>query len=74
MWDLISQIAIAVLGLASIFLVAKKIKWGFVLGLATQPFWFITSYLNGQWGVFVLSIGYTFVWCFGIYEWFYKKK
>lgn len=73
-YDLISQIGLSILGISAIILVAKKNKWGFVLGLLSQPFWFITSYLNQQWGVFILSIVYTFSWCFGIYEWFLKKK
>lgn len=74
MWENISQIAILVLGVASIVLVAKKNKWGFVLGLAVQPFWFITSFLNKQWGIFIVSFVYTLSWIFGIYEWFFKNK
>lgn len=74
MWDIISQIGIAILGISSVILVAKKNKWGFVLGLAAQPFWFITSFLNHQWGIFFLSLVYTGSWIFGVYEWFYKDK
>jgi len=73
-YDLISQIGLSILGISAIILVAKKNKWGFVLGLLSQPFWFITSYLNKQWGVFFLSIVYLFSWGLGIYEWFFKKK
>ena len=73
MWDTISQIAIPVLGGVAIILVAKKNKWGFVLGLLSQPFWFITSFLNEQWGVFFVSIIYAASWSLGIYEWFFKK-
>ena len=72
--DTIAQIGIAVFGVAAVMLVAKKNKWGFVLGLASQPFWLITSYLNKQWGVFFLSIIYLFSWSLGIYNWFYKDK
>jgi nicotinamide riboside transporter PnuC len=71
--DLIAQIGISVFGVLAIILVAKKNKWGFVFGLASQPFWLITSYLNKQWGVLLLSVIYIFSWAFGIYEWFYKK-
>ncbi len=72
MWDAISQIAIVFLGAGSIILVAKKNKWGFVAGLAAQPFWYITAFINEQWGVFLVSFIYTISWCFGIYEWFFK--
>ncbi len=74
MWDLISQIAIGLFGISAIILVAKKNKWGFVLGLISQPFWYITSYMNKQWGIFAHSLVYTFNWGFGIYEWFFKGK
>ena len=74
MWDNISQIAIFILGINSIILIARKSKWGFVFGLLAQPFWFITSFVNKQWGVFFLSIIYTFSWVYGIYEWFFKNN
>lgn len=73
MWDTISQFAIFTLGAGSIILVAKKNKWGFVLGLFAQPFWFITAFTNQQWGVFLVSIVYAGSWSFGIYEWFFAE-
>jgi len=73
-WDMIAQVGIAVFGVAAIILVARKNKWGFVFGLLSSPFWFITSYVNQQWGVFFLNIIYFFSWAYGIYEWFYKGK
>jgi len=74
MWDTISQFVIFFTGVAAIFLVARRNKWGFVLGLIGQPFWFITTYLHGQWGLFFLNFAYAFVWGYGIYEWFFKKS
>ena len=74
MFNIIVQAAIFILGTLAIVLVAKKNKWGFVAGFFSQPFWIITSYKNQQWGVFLVSIIYTFSWAFGIYEWFYKDK
>lgn len=74
MWDAIAQIAIVILGTSSIILVARKNKWGFVLGLLAQPFWYITSYLNQQWGVFFVAIIYTISWSYGVYEWFFRSK
>ncbi|MFA6190002.1 MAG: nicotinamide mononucleotide transporter [Candidatus Staskawiczbacteria bacterium] len=76
MWslDIIANIGVAILGITAIILVAKKNKWGWVIGLSSQPFWLITSYINEQWGVFILTIVYIFTWSFGIYEWFSKDK
>jgi len=72
--DSIAQLGIAIFGVSAIILVARKNKWGFVIGLISQPFWLITSYLNKQWGVLLLSAVYVFSWAYGVYEWFYKKK
>ncbi len=74
MFDIIAQFGVAIFGTMAIILVAKKNKWGFVFGLLSQPFWFITSFQNRQWGVFLLSVIYMGSWIFGIYEWFYKDK
>jgi nicotinamide riboside transporter PnuC len=72
--ETISQIAIAILGVTAITLIAKKNRWGFVIGLISQPFWLYSSYENKQWGIFLLSVIYIFSWAFGIYEWFFKNK
>ncbi len=71
--DIVSQIAIPILGLPAIFMVAKKKRWGFVVGLSQQPFWFFTTIYNHQWGITLLSVGYTISWIMGIYEWFWKE-
>lgn len=73
-FDTIAQIGIAIFGITAIILVAKKNKWGFVFGLLSQPFWFITAYLHQQTGVLLLSIIYCAGWAFGIYNWFFKGK
>jgi len=74
MWDTIAQIGLAIFGVTAIILVAKKNKWGFVFGLLSQPFWFISSFTNKQWGIFLLNIIYSFSWSYGIYVWFFKNK
>ena len=72
--DAVSQIAIALFGLSSIFLIAKKNKWGFVLALIAQPFWFITTYIHEQWGIFALSFVYGGTWLYGFYQWFFTDN
>lgn len=74
MVDLISQICIAVFGVGAIILVSLKNKYGFILGLISQPFWVITLVINEQWIILFLSAIYTGSWCFGIYNWFFKKE
>lgn len=74
MWETIVQIAIFILSASAILLVAKKNKWGFVIGLTSQPFLLYTSYIHEQWGIFIVSIVYVFSWILGIYEWFFKDE
>lgn len=38
MWDVISQGVIFLTGISAIVLIARKNRWGFVLGLAGMPF------------------------------------
>ena len=72
--DAISQIIIFVFGLTAIFLLScLKNRWGNVVGLLTQPFWYITTWYHQQWGLFALSFVYTLVWCIGIYRWFFQN-
>lgn len=72
--DAVAQIGLTVFGLTALIMVVKKNKWGFVVGLVSQPFWIATSLINQQGGVFIVSVAYSFIWIMGIYEWFYKKE
>ncbi len=72
--DTISQFGMLIFGVTAILLVSHKNKWGFVVGLLSQPFFFLTSYINNQWGLFILSFAYTASWIYGIYMWFYKHE
>jgi len=42
--------------------------YGPIFGIICQPFWFITSWQNKQWGIFALAVWYLFVWTFGFYN------
>lgn len=69
--DTVSQYALFILSVLSMFLVARKNKWGFVVGLASQPFWIFTAYVNEQVGVFLNTLVFICFWIYGIYRWFF---
>lgn len=74
--DYLCQILIMILGGFSIWLISlnnKFSKWGFVFGLISQPFWFYTSIKHSQWGIIAISVWYTFCYCQGIYNFFFKN-
>lgn len=76
-FDHISQIAILVTNAPAIWLVGRLEnwkRWGYVLGLLGQPFWFYTTLHNKQYGVFVLAIWYTYAWGQGFYNYWIKRQ
>lgn len=63
------QLAIAGLSIAAIYLVAgthEYARWGFVVGLASQPFWIAATWRARQWGMLTVSLAYTPAWIGGI--------
>jgi len=67
---MIEQIGIAFTGIIAIWLTQQRRetwkKYACFFGVAGQPFWFYSAYSTDQWGVFVLCIFYTYVWCLGV--------
>lgn len=68
----IAQAGIAVFGPVAIFLANSKTSrwrfWGGICGLCSQPFWFLTTWQNQQWAIFVLSVFYTISWGRGVWN------
>ena len=69
MIDNIVQFIIAVLGALAIFLLASKSgrtrRWGYVAGLASEPFWFYASLTTSQWGVLALAFWWSYFYTVG---------
>lgn len=76
MWwlDMISQTVIFLTGATALILLARKNKWGWVVGLIGSPFWFITTAIHGQGLLLLLNVVYTVNWMYGFYQWFFKKQ
>lgn len=71
-----NQIMIFILGAPALWLLGRPESWskyGFILGLVAQPFWYITVIQNHQYGILLLNLCYTYSWCQGIYFKFIKK-
>jgi hypothetical protein len=72
----ICQIAILVLGAATIFLLAQKnklMRWGYIVGLTQEVFWFYETYTKQQWGIFLLCFVYTGCFILGVYNYFIRR-
>jgi hypothetical protein len=74
--DLIAQIAITIFSTLAVLLVARLDKWkkyGYLSGLISEPFWFITAVINMQWGIIILCVVYTIGWGIGTYNYWIKE-
>ena len=77
MLDILSQIMIFTCGASAVWLVARLDKWkryGYILGIIAQPFWFYTTFTHQQYGITILSFWYTYSWGLGIYNYWIKKE
>jgi len=74
--DILIQIMIVSTGAAAIWFMARLEswrRWGFIIGLVGQPFWLYVTFTSKQWGMFTLSLWYTYTWCLGIYNYWIKE-
>lgn len=64
------QAIILILSGLAIWLVSHRSpsvrRWGYIAGLAGQPFWLFTTWQHEQWGLVALSIWYTWAWSRGV--------
>lgn len=69
MSEVLIQLALFVFSASAIWLLSNQgasQRWGWVLGLASQPFWLYSTAAAGQWGMFALSAFYTWIWARGL--------
>lgn len=73
----IEQIFIFLFGASGIWFVSRTEKWkrwGYILGMLGQPFWFYSAWETQQWGIFLLTIFYCYSWSQGIWNYWIKPK
>lgn len=74
----IAQVVIAFTGMVAIYLTQQNNeslkKYAPILGLVGQPFWYYTTLLNEQYGIFILTLGYTYLWGMGLYNSWFKRE
>lgn len=70
-----SQIWMVLFSCAAIWLLGRREswrRWGFIVGIIGQIAWFYTSICNRQWGLFLITVWWTYSYAQGI--WFYWVK
>ena len=74
---IIPQVAIMIFGCSAIWLVGRREKWrrwGYILGLCSQPFWFWTTLAHRQYGIFFLCLWYTYSWGQGVWNYWIRPE
>lgn len=66
-WDAAAQWAVFVLGGLAIWLISDdrdpgRQRWGWLIGLMSQPLWLYATWQSEQWGLFALSFWYLYAW------------
>ncbi|MCL5991388.1 MAG: hypothetical protein M1419_04730 [Bacteroidetes bacterium] len=73
---LIIQIIIFITSASAIWLVSRKEdwrRWGYIIGLIGQPFWLYSTFVNEQWGIFLLTFVFTYSWGQGVWNYWVRK-
>ncbi|MFA5927060.1 MAG: hypothetical protein WCT32_02780 [Patescibacteria group bacterium] len=73
-FDNVSQLAIMVMGASSVFLLGQQNKYGPIVGLAAQPFWFYTTIKHKQWGILIACVFYTTAYIAGIQNFWFSHR
>lgn len=74
---MIEQIAIGLLGPTAVWLAndprLRWRRWGCIVGMVSQPFWYIAVWKASQWGVACASVVYTAAWLRGIHTYWLRR-
>lgn len=74
----VAQVMIFVLSPAAVYLLArndKYSKYGVIIGLAAQPFWFYSAITDMAWGIVLSNLVFTYTYAISTYNfWFRKDK
>jgi hypothetical protein len=73
----ISQIMLFLFGTLAVLLLTlnnRWSKWGPIIGVLAQPFFFYSAISDEAWGLFAVTFVYLFIYIYGIYNFWIKKE
>lgn len=76
---MLAQIMIAIFGVTAVWLTQQSNqdlkRYACFFGLLGQPFWVYATYSTEQWGMFILTLCYSYAWYIGLWNtWVAPKK
>ncbi|MBP8150223.1 MAG: hypothetical protein KAY21_10940 [Limnohabitans sp.] len=67
----IDQLAIMLTGVSAAWILngpeGRARRYACLIGLAGQPFWFWSTWSHGQWGMFIVTAGFTLAYLRGVW-------
>lgn len=76
--EFVSQAMIIICGILTAWLSQdpkfENRRWSSIAGLIVQPFWFYSTYMNDQWGMFAVSFVFLVAYMRGFWECWIKKN
>ena len=74
--DFVCQIVTPILSMTTVYLLTRKdeiMKYGYLVGLISQPFWLFTTWYHHQPGLFIAAIFFTCRWSIGVKNYVIKR-
>lgn len=68
---MIVQTMIAALTIPALYLVGRQDhwrRWGFLIGLLSQPFWLWATWHDQAWGMLIVTVFCTLTWALGVWN------
>lgn len=63
------SVALAVIGVAGLYLTTKKLAVGFAVGVAVQVLWIVYAVISGQYGFIFSALAFAVVNALGLWRW-----
>lgn len=77
MSELIYQTVIALTGAIGVAMITRQKswnKWGHLVALSGQWAWLVSTWNHKQWGIFILTIWYSYHWALGCYNFIIRPR
>ena len=77
MINTIGNVGVCVLGLLAIWFLSHKqkwMRWGYIIGLASEPFWVMTVWGKGQPAILFMCAVYAYCYVRGIWNYWVKDN
>lgn len=73
----ICQVVVPIMSMSTVYLLTRKdkiMRYGYIVGFVSQPFWLFTTWFHHQPGLFIAAMFFTCRWGIGIYNYWVRNE